>query len=336
MKNRRVLFARRPKGLPVPDDFAHDEIAVPAPADGQFLSRTLWLSLDPYYRNVMKGSQIYADRLEPGMPMVGETVAEVVESRHPGFAPGDFVAVRNGWQTHALSDGAGVRKLDSAMAPLSTALGVLGMPGLTGYAGLVYLGEPRPGQTVVVSAATGPVGCTVGQVARLVGARAVGIAGSDEKCDYAVRELGFAACVNYRRGELRSALAAACPDGIDVYFDNVGGDTLATVLGRLALGARIVLCGMIEAYSLDAPPPGPFLGPVVGARATMKGLVVYDWLHKAAEQQRVISAWIREGRFRYREDVTEGLEHAPAAFCRLMRGENFGKALVRVAPAPAA
>jgi hypothetical protein len=336
MKNLRVLFARRPKGLPVTDDFALDEAPVPAPADGQFLSRTLWLSLDPYYRNVMKGSQIYADRLEPGMPMVGETVAEVVESRHPGFAPGDFVAVRNGWQTHALSNGAGVRKLDPAMAPLSTALGVLGMPGLTGYAGLVYLGEPRPGQTVVVSAATGPVGCTVGQVARLVGARAVGIAGSDEKCDYAVRELGFAACINYRRGDLRAALAAACPDGIDVYFDNVGGDTLAAVLGRLALGARIVLCGMIEAYSLDAPPPGPFLGPVVGARATMKGLVVYDWLHKAAEQQRVISAWIREGRFRYREDVTDGLEHAPAAFCRLMRGENFGKALVRVAPGPTA
>ena len=335
MKNLRVLFARRPQGLPVPEDFELDEAPVPAPADGEFLSRTLWLSLDPYYRNVMKGSQIYADRLEPGMPMVGEAVAQVVESRHPGFAAGDFVAVRNGWQAWAVSNGTGVRKLDSAMAPLSTALGVLGMPGLTGYAGLVYLGEPKPGQTVLVSAATGPVGCTVGQVARLVGARAVGIAGSDEKCDYAVRELGFAACVNYRSGELKASLAAACPDGVDVYFDNVGGDTLAAVLSRLALGARIVLCGMIEAYSMDAPPPGPFLGPVVGARATMKGLVVYDWLHKADEQRRVVSAWIREGRFHWREDVTDGLEHAPEAFCRLMRGGNFGKALVRVAPEPA-
>lgn len=334
MKNLRVLFARRPRGLPIPEDFRLDETEVPSPGPGEFLSRTLWLSLDPYYRNVMKGSQLYAERLEPGMPMIGETVAEVVESRHPDFAPGDFVAVRNGWQAYAVSNGAGVRKLDPAMAPLSTALGVLGMPGLTGYVGLVYLGEPKPGQTVVVSAATGPVGSTVGQVARLVGARPVGIAGSDEKCDYAVRELGFAACVNYRRGELRAQLEAACPDGIDVYFDNVGGDTLAALLARLALGARVVLCGMIEAYSMEAPPPGPFLGPVVGARATLKGLVVYDWLHKAAEQRKVVSAWIREGRFRYREDITEGLERAPEAFCRLMRGENFGKALVRVAPEP--
>lgn len=328
-----MLFARRPQGLPVEQDFALDEAPVPSPGDGEFLSRTLWLSLDPYYRNVMKGSQVYADRLEPGMPMVGETVAEVVESRHPGFAAGDYVAVRNGWQACAVSNGAGVRKLDPAVAPLSTALGVLGMPGLTGYAGLVYLGEPKPGQTVLVSAATGPVGSTAGQLARLVGARPVGIAGSDEKCDYAVRELGYAACINYRRENLRQALAAACPDGVDVYFDNVGGDTLAAALTRLALGARIVLCGMIEAYSLDAPPAGPFLGPVVGARATVKGLVVYDWLHKQPEQQRVVAQWIREGRFRYREDVTDGLERAPAAFCRLMRGENFGKALVRVAPA---
>jgi NADPH-dependent curcumin reductase len=332
MKNTRVLFARRPQGLPVPEDFGMDEVEVPVPGAGQFLSRTLWLSLDPYYRNVMKNSQIYADRLEPGMPMVGETVAQVVESRHPDFAAGDYVAVRNGWQSHALSDGKGVRKLDPALAPLSTALGVLGMPGLTGYAGLVYLGEPKPGQTVLVSAATGPVGCTVGQVARLVGARPVGIAGSDEKCDYAVRELGYAACVNYRRGDLGGQLAAACPDGVDVYFDNVGGDTLATVLGRLALQARVVLCGMIEAYSMDTPPAGPWLGPLVGARGTMKGLVVYDWLHKQAEQQRVVGAWIRQGVFRYREDVTDGLGGAAQAFCRLMRGGNFGKALVRVAP----
>jgi len=328
--NRRVLFARVPSGLPVTDDFAADEVPVPATGEGQFLSRTLWLSLDPYYRNVMKGSQIYADRLSPGSPMVGETVARVVESRHPGFREGEYVAVRNGWQEYALSDGSGVRRLDPAVAPLSTALGVLGMPGLTGYAGLVYLGEPRPGQTVVVSAATGPVGSTAGQVARLVGARAVGIAGSEEKCRYAVETLGYAACLNYRHGDLRAALKEACPDGVDVYFDNVGGDTLAAVMSRLALHARIVLCGMIEAYSMDQPPPGPFLGPLVGARATMKGLVVYDWMHKMPELVRVVGGWIRAGSFRYREDVTEGLENAPAAFCRLMRGENFGKALVRV------
>ncbi len=332
MKNHRILLRRVPSGLPTPEDFDSDEVDVPAPADGQFLSRTIWLSLDPYYRNIMKGSQFYAERLTPGDPMCGETVAQVVESRHPGFAGGDYVVVRNGWQDYGVSDGVGVRKLDPSAAPLSTALGVLGMPGLTGYAGLVYLGEPRPGQTVVVSAATGPVGSTAGQVARLVGARPVGIAGSPEKCRYAVEELGYSACANYRDGNLREQLEALCPDGIDVYFDNVGGDTLGAVLANLARDARVVLCGMIEAYSMDQPPPGPFLGPVVAARATLKGLVVYDWLHKQAEQRRVVAAWIRDGVFRYREDVTEGLQDAPGAFCRLMQGRNFGKALVRVAP----
>jgi NADPH-dependent curcumin reductase CurA len=330
--NQRITFRRSPQGLPVPEDFGRDEVPVPAPTDGQFLSRTIWLSLDPYYRNVMKNSQIYADRLNPGDPMIGETVAQVVESRHPQYAVGDYVAVRNGWQQYAVSNGQGARKLDPAVAPLSTALGVLGMPGLTGYAGLVYLGEPKPGQTVVVSAATGPVGSTVGQVARLVGARPVGIAGSEDKCRYAVEELGYAACVNYKHGDLRAQLKAACPDGIDVYFDNVAGDTLAAVLTNLALGARVVLCGMIEAYSMDKPPAGPWLGPVVGARATMKGLVVYDHMHRMPEMTRVIGGWIRDGRFRWKEDVTDGLEHAPEAFCRLMRGENFGKALVRVGP----
>lgn len=330
--NARITFQRTPRGLPVPEDFGRDVVPVPTPADGQFLARTIWLSLDPYYRNVMKNSQLYAERLQPGDVMVGETVAQVVESKHADFRAGEYVAVRSGWQQYSVSSGAGVRRLDPAVAPLSTALGVLGMPGLTGYAGLVYLGEPKPGQTVVVSAATGPVGSTVGQVARLVGARAVGIAGSDEKCDYAVRELGYAACVNYKRGDLRAQLKAACPGGVDVYFDNVGGDTLAAVLANLALGARIVLCGMIEAYSMDTPPPGPWLGPVVGARATMKGLVVYDHMHRLPELVRVVGGWIRDGRFRWKEDVTEGLEHAPEAFCRLMRGENFGKALVRVGP----
>lgn len=330
--NQRVLFRRVPQGVPVEDDFGFDSVPVPAVPDGQFLSRTIWVSLDPYLRNVMKGNQLYAERLNPGDPMVGTTIAQVVESRHPGFAAGEYLLGRNGWQQYALSDGQGVTKLDPALAPLSTALGVLGMPGLTGYAGLVYLGEPRPGQTVVVSAATGPVGSTAGQVARLMGAIPVGIAGSKEKCDYAVNELGYAACVNYKDGDLRSLLKAACPRGIDVYFDNVGGDTLAAVLGNLALQARVILCGMIEAYSMDTPPPGPWLGPVVGARATMKGLVVYDWVHKQPEMTRVVGGWIREGKFRYREDIADGLAAAPAAFCRLMRGQNFGKALVAVGP----
>ena len=331
MQNRRITFARVPRGIPVPGDFSSDTVDVAAPAAGQFLSRTIWLSLDPYLRNVMKGHPLYGVQLRSGDPMHGETVSQVVESRHPAYAAGDYVLVKNGWQEYALSDGQGVRKLDPQAAPLSTALGVLGIPGLTGYAGLLYLGEPKAGETVVVSAATGPVGSTVGQVARLVGARAVGIAGSDEKCRYAVEKLGFEACVNYRAGDLRALLKQACPGGIDVYFDNVGGDVLAAALGNLALHARIVLCGMIGAYSSESPPPGPFLGPVVAARATIRGLVVYDHLHRLPELQRVVGGWIRDGRFRYREDVTEGLEHAPEAFCRLMRGENFGKTLVRVA-----
>ncbi len=329
-RNHRITFQRSPKGLPVAEDFGADTTPIPTPGPGQFLSRTVYLSLDPYYRNVMKNSQIYADRLNPGDVMVGETVAQIVESRHTDFRAGDYIAVRNGWQEYALSSGQGVRRLDPAVAPISAALGVLGMPGLTGYAGLVYLGEPKPGETVVVSAATGAVGTTAGQVARLVGARAVGIAGSDEKCEFAVRELGYAACVNYKKGDLAAQLKEACPTGVDVYFDNVGGDTLTAVLRNLARGARIVLCGMIEAYSLDTPPAGPFLGPVVGARATMRGLVVYDHMHRMDEMTRVIGGWIRSGQFRYREDVTDGLAQAPEAFCRLMRGGNFGKALVRV------
>ena len=329
--NQRITFARSPRGLPVPEDFGRDVGSIPSVAEGQFLSRTLWLSLDPYYRNVMKNSQIYADRLAAGDVMVGETVAEVLESKHPQFAAGDIVAVRNGWQQYAVSNGVGVRKIDPSVAPVSTALGVLGMPGLTGYAGTVYLGQPLPGQTFVVSACTGPVGSTAGQVAKHMGARVVGIAGSAEKCDYAVKELGFDACVNYKDGDLAAALKAACPRGIDVYFDNVAGDTLVAVMRNLAIGARIVLCGMIEAYSMDTPPPGPWLGPVVGARATMKGLVVYDHMNRMDEMTRVVSGWIRDGSFRYREDVTVGLEKAPEAFCALMQGRNFGKSLVKVA-----
>jgi len=282
----------------------------------------------------MKGSQIYAYRLQPGDVMVGETVAQVVKSRHAQFAAGDYIAVRNGWQQYGLSNGEGVRKIDPQWAPVSTALGVLGMPGLTGYAGTVYLAQPLPGQTFVVSAATGPVGSTAGQVARHMGARVVGIAGSDEKCAFAVSELGFDACINYKREDLSAALKEHCPRGIDAYFDNVGGDTLEAVIGRLALGARIVLCGMIGAYSMDQLPAGPWLGPVVGARATIKGLVVYDHMARLPEMTRVIGGWLQQGSFRYREDIGEGLSAAPEAFCKLMRGENFGKALVRVASTP--
>ncbi|HVO48040.1 MAG TPA: NADP-dependent oxidoreductase [Steroidobacteraceae bacterium] len=331
-RNHRILLNVRPVGLPAPDHFRADTTAVPTPGPGQFLSRTLYLSLDPYYGASMPVTTEPSRRLDPGDVMTGETVAQVLESRHPDYRSGEYVVARNGWQQFALSSGQGVRRLDPGRAPISTALGVLGMPGLAGYTGLIYMGEPRPGQTVLVSAATGAVGCTAGQAARLVGARAIGLAGSDEKCDYAVCELGYSTCINYRAGDLTAQIHSACPDGVDVYFDNVGGEVLAAVLGCLAPHARVILCGMSEAYNLEVPPPGPFLGPVLSSRATLRGIMVQDHLHRLPELERVVGGWIRSGVFRYREDITEGLASAPEAFCRLMRGANFGKALVRVAP----
>jgi NADPH-dependent curcumin reductase len=331
-RNHRILFTLRPVGTPVPENFGADTTAVPTPGPGQLLSRTLYLSLDPLYRTAMRGNCDASVRLNPGDVMSGETVAQVLESRHPAYRPGEYIVVRNGWQQFALSSGQGVRRLDPGKAPVSTALGVLGLPGLAGYAGLIYIGEPRPGQTVLVSAATGPVGCTAGQAARMVGARAVGIAGSREKCEYAVSELGYAACINYRAGDLATQIRTACPDGVDVYFDNVGGEVLAGVLNFLAPHARVVLCGMSEAYNMEVPPPGPGLAPVLSSRATLRGIVVQDHLHRLPELERVVGGWIRAGAFRYKEDMAEGLASAPEAFCRLMRGENFGKVLVRVAP----
>jgi NADPH-dependent curcumin reductase CurA len=331
-RNHRILFALRPEGTPVPENFGADTTAVPTPGPGQFLSRTLYLSLDPLYRAAMRGNCDASLRLNPGDVMSGETVAQVLESRHPDYRPGEYIVARNGWQQFALSSGQGVRRLDPARAPVSTGLGVLGLPGLAGYTGLIYLGEPRPGQTILVSAATGPVGCTAGQAARIVGARAVGIAGSQEKCDYAVRELGYAACINHRSGDLAAQIRAACPEGVDVYFDNLGGDVLSCVVRFLAPHARVILCGMSEAYNREVPPPGPSLESVLSARATLRGIMVQDHIQRLPELERVVGGWIRAGLFRYREEITDGLASAPAAFCRLMRGENFGKVLVRVAP----
>ena len=330
--NRRVVLARVPEGVPVPDDFRLTESELPEAGPGQVVSRTLWLSLDPYVRGVISGRHISADKVGPGDVVVGSTVSEIVASRHPDYRPGVLVADRNGWQEYGLSDGQGMRVLEADGPPPSLALGILGMPGLTAWAGLRFLARPAAGETVVVSAAAGPVGSMVGQIARLSGARAVGIAGSAEKCELVTGTFGFDECIDYRREDLRERLATTCPDGIDVYFDNVAGDTLAAVMGNLALGARIVLCGMIDQYNRSGgPPPGPNLGPVIAARAHIHGLVVYDYYDRRDEFAAEAGAWHRDGLIRAREDVTDGLENAPEAFCRLMRGENVGKALVRVA-----
>ena len=329
--NPRVLLRRFPEGVPVVEDFEYSDGQRPTAGAGEFVSQTLYLSLDPYLRGVISGKHMYADKVSPGDVMPGRSISRVSESNHPDYQPGDIVFNNNGWQAFGISDGSEVRKVDPGMAPISTALGILGMPGLTAYAGLLFLAQPRGGETVVVSAASGPVGCMVGQIAKIKGCRTVGIAGTDQKCAAVVDEFGFDACINYKTSDLRSELKKHCPDGIDIYFDNVAGDTLAAVLTNLHLGARIVLCGMITQYNQSgAPPPGPNLGPIVGARATMHGLVVYDHNDRFDEFLTDAAAWLEQGLLHYREDVTEGLEHAPEAFSRLMRGENFGKTLVKL------
>jgi len=311
--NRQVVLRSRPVGMPKPGDFDLVESPLPSPKDGEVLCRTIYLSLDPYMRGRISGAKSYAASVEPGQVIVGGTVGEVVESRHPGLAAGDVVLGYDGWQSHAVSKGGGLRKLDPKQAPVSTALGVLGMPGMTAYVGLLDIGQPKPGETVVVSAASGAVGSAVGQIARIKGARAVGIAGSPDKCDYVVRELGFDACVNYKKGDLLASLKTACPSGIDVYFENVGGDVLRAVMQLLNMNARIPLCGLISEYNATESVPGPNLRPLLFNRALVKGFIVSDHNDRLDAFLRDCSVWVREGRIKYKEDIVEGLDQAPAA-----------------------
>jgi NADPH-dependent curcumin reductase CurA len=328
--NRRVVLRRRPVGAPRPDDFELIEAPLPRPGEGEILCRTIYLSLDPYMRGRISGVTSYAKGVDPGDLMVGGTVSEVVESRHPGFAKGDLVAGSDGWQAYGLSKGAGVRTLDATQAPISTALGVLGMPGMTAYVGLLDFGRPKPGETVVVSAASGAVGSAVGQIAKIKGCRVVGIAGGKAKCDYVVNELGFDAGVDYKAGDVFTGLSQACPSGVDVYFDNVGGEILKAVLRLVNPHARVPLCGLISEYNATEPPPGPNWRPLLTNRVLVKGFIVSDHLDRFPDFLRDATAWVREGRLRYREDVVAGLENAPAAFIGLLEGKNFGKLIVKV------
>jgi len=331
--NRQVRLRRRPVGAPRLDDFEIAEGPVPSPGEGEVLSRTIYLSLDPYMRGRISGVRSYAAGVDIGQVIVGGTVGEVVQSRHPGFAPGDMVATAAGWQEYGVAKGATLRKLDPAQVPLSTALGVLGMPGLTAYVGLLDIGRPRAGETVVVSAASGAVGAVVGQIAKIKGCRVVGVAGAAEKCAYVVSELGFDACVSHRE-PLGPVLGQACPRGIDVYFDNVGGPTLAAVLGLINVNARIPLCGMISEYNATEPPSGPNLRPLLFNRALIKGFIISDHLDRMGDFLTDCSRWLREGQLKYREDVVHGLDHAPAAFIGLLEGKNFGKLIVQVGTDP--
>jgi len=332
--SRQIVLRNRPVGMPKPADFDLVEAPLPAPKDGEVLCRTVYLSLDPYMRGRISAARSYAQSVEPGQVIVGGTVGEVLESKHPGLAKGDVVLGYDGWQSHAVSKGGGLRKLDPKQAPVSTALGVLGMPGMTAYVGLLDIGQPKSGETVVVSAASGAVGSAVGQIAKIKGARAVGVAGSQDKCDYVVRELGFDACVNYKKGDLLAALKDACPKGIDVYFENVGGDVLRAVMALLNQNARIPLCGLISEYNATEVGPGPNLRPLLFNRALIKGFIVSDHMDRMGDFLRDCGGWIREGRLKYREDVVVGLEKAPEAFIGLLQGKNFGKLLVRVGEDP--
>ncbi len=332
--NRQIVLRSRPVGMPKPSDFDLVESPLPTPKDGEVLTRTIYLSLDPYMRGRISGARSYAQSVEPGQVIVGGTVGEVLESRHPAVARGDLVLGYDGWQSHAVSKGGALRKLDPKQAPISTALGVLGMPGMTAYVGLLDIGRPKPGETVVVSAASGAVGSAVGQIAKIKGARAVGIAGSPDKCDYVVRALGFDACVNYKTGDLPAALKAACPSGIDVYFENVGGDVLRAVMTLLNQNARIPLCGLISQYNATEPTPGPDLRAFLFNRVLLKGFIVSDHLDRMGDFLAECGGWLREGRLKHREDIVGGLEKAPEAFIGLLQGKNFGKLLVRVGEDP--
>jgi NADPH-dependent curcumin reductase CurA len=334
--NLQILLKRRPVGAPVPEDFDIVETAVPEPGEGQVLVRARFLSLDPYMRGRMADVKSYAAPVALGAVMEGQTAGEVVASRHPDFKPGDTVLGGFGWQRFSVVARERLFKVPDGDLPLSTSLGVLGMPGLTAWTGLEDIGQPKAGETVVVSAASGAVGQVVGQIAKIRGCKVVGVAGGAEKCAFVVKELGFDACLDHH-GDLDAQLDAAVPEGIDVYWENVGGKTQAAVFPRFRDFGRMVMCGMIAQYN-EAPgadasgaPPGPNLGPVVRKRLRIQGFIVSDtgWTRYGAFRSQM-EGWIREGRVRWREDVVDGLRQAPQAFIGMLRGANFGKLVVRI------
>ncbi len=334
---RQIVLASRPNGPPTAENFRLEEVPMPSLPPGGLLLRVLYLSLDPYMRGRMDDRKSYARSVGIGEVMTGESVCEVVASDRQGYAPGDIVLAHAGWRTHAAWEGPAPRKLDPKLAPITTGLGVLGMPGFTAYSGLYVLGKPKAGETVVVSAASGPVGSLVGQLAKAVGARAVGIAGGADKCRYVVDELWFDACVDHCAPDLPAKLAAECSKGIDVYFENVGGAVWQAVLPLLNTYARVPVCGLISQYSAAGQAPGPNLLPATMREILTKSITLRGFINTEfvaghyADFLKTVSAGIADGRIRYREDITDGFENAPAAFMGLLQGKNFGKALVRVA-----
>jgi NADPH-dependent curcumin reductase CurA len=334
-QNLQIRLASRPHGKPTADNFTITAKPVPSPGEGQVLIRTEYLSLDPYMRGRMSDAPSYAPPVKVGGLMVGAGVGEVVESNDPSLKPGDVVVAYTGWQKYGLASAATVRKLDPSQAPVTTALGVLGMPGFTAYAGLTEIGRPQPGETVVVAAASGPVGAPAGQLARIAGARPRGNAGGAEKVAY-LRELGFDAALDHRAPDFREQLKAATPDGIDVYFENVGGHVWDAVFGRLNSFARIPVCGLVAHYNDTALPPGPdraaaLMAAILRKRLTVRGFIQTD--HAGPLEEEFLARatpWVQDGSLKYREHIVDGLENAPAAFIGMLDGANFGKLIIRV------
>jgi hypothetical protein len=329
-KNRQVLLASRPKGAPVESDFHLVETELRDAGEGEVLVENRFLSLDPYMRGRIGEAKSYAQRVELGEVMIGSTVGEIVQSRHPRYAVGDTVVARLGWQEYALSNGDGMMKVDGKRVPLSAYLGAVGMPGVTAWYGLHQIGKPKAGETIVVGAASGAVGGVVGQLAKLAGCRAVGVAGGKAKCDYVTGELGFDACVDHHDPALEERLREATPNGIDVYFENVGGALLDLVLARLNPFARIPLCGLVSQYNATEPYGVRNFASLLVNRVTLQGFIISDHMDQWPTALAELGAHVAEGRIKYRESIAKGLENAPRAFIGMLEGRNFGKQLVEL------
>lgn len=330
---RKIFFVSRPKGMPNESNFEMVEARIPKIQDGEVLIKTLYLSVDPYMRGRMSDAKSYAKPYEVGEPFLGGMVGKVVQSKNARFQEGQYIEGILPWAEYNVSDGSTIRKVNPELAPITTALHVLGMPGLTAYFGLMYIGEPKEGETVVVSGASGAVGTIVGQIAKLKGCRVVGIAGADDKCKFLTDELGFDAAINYKTVEnLRRSLKEACPNGVDVYFDNVGGPVSDAVMTMINFQSRIIICGQISQYNLEKPEMGPRVaGQLLTTSSLMKGFIVSDYAKHNKEGLTQLSQWVKEGKIQYRENIVEGFENTVDAFLGLFRGENIGKQLVKVA-----
>jgi NADPH-dependent curcumin reductase CurA len=330
-QNKAWTLASFPAGPVTEQNFKLVESPAPAPREGEVLVKNLWLSLDPYMRGRISQQKSYVKGVEIGEVMVGQTAGEVIESKHAGFKPGDKVLAQLGWQLYGCAKGEDVAKVDANRAPLSCYLGVLGMPGMTAYFGLNEIGQPKKGETVVISAASGAVGSVVGQLARIAGCRAVGIAGGAQKCGYVVNELGFDACIDYKAGNLYRDLKEACPKGADVYFENVGGETLDTMLRLMNPFSRIVVCGLISDYNATEPYGVKMFRSILVNRIKVQGMIVFDWRDRYGEALKALAGHLAAGRLKYRESVLAGIENAPQGLIGLLKGQNFGKQLVKLA-----